>query len=389
MRTYLLKLSVAMFIFLAIVIGFNLFIDPYGLFDSERVVGINEIKPAASTRSRVVKPYLVEHEKYEVLIGGNSRPEMGLDPTHPCLSKIGPTFSMTLPGAGSYAQFRYLQHAMHIHKPKVVLFGVDFMDFIVSPDLKSDPSKWPPYGNGIDKRLSVNADGEKNETSWLQRFSDYRDAVLSLSAFEASFMTVISQNDASASITRDGFNPAQDMGNIVRVEGQYALFAQKLPEIHKSFNRKNWQIWHRGYEWSSEFETLDRALRSAKAFDVKMIVFINPYHGAYLSAISDAGLWPLFNQWKGKVASLVSHYSEAEFYDFAHRNELTSEPMPVKGHDLRPLKWFWEPAHYRKELGDLMLYKIFESKGCEVPSDLKSKITMIGVSSPQRNHLEN
>ena len=33
----------------------------------------------------------------------------------------------------------------------------------------------------------------------------------------------------------------------------------------------------------------------------------------------------------------------------------TEESVPAAGVRSGPLRWFWEPSHYRSELGDLML----------------------------------
>ena len=54
--------------------------DPYVIFGTPRVDGLNRLKPAAATRVRVAKPFALERGNWRTLIVGNSRPELGIDP---------------------------------------------------------------------------------------------------------------------------------------------------------------------------------------------------------------------------------------------------------------------------------------------------------------------
>ena len=58
----------------------NYLVDPYGLFGVKQIEGFNARKPASAERVRVIKSYLAEQTRPRTVIGGNSRPEMGLDP---------------------------------------------------------------------------------------------------------------------------------------------------------------------------------------------------------------------------------------------------------------------------------------------------------------------
>ena len=40
-------------------------------------------------------------------------------------------------------------------------------------------------------------------------------------------------------------------------------------------------------------------------------------------------------------------------WDFSGYRGFTADPVPAKG-DPRPMVWYWEPSHFRKELGDLL-----------------------------------
>ncbi|MBF0220187.1 MAG: hypothetical protein HQL49_11780, partial [Gammaproteobacteria bacterium] len=50
---------------------------------------------------------------------------------------------------------------------------------------------------------------------------------------------------------------------------------------------------------------------------------------------------------------------------------LTSEPVPAAGDKESEMRWHWESSHYKKELGDLVLDRIFDyhSADRKIPSD--------------------
>ena len=43
------------------------------------------------------------------------------------------------------------------------------------------------------------------------------------------------------------------------------------------------------------------------------------------------------------------------FWDFSGDSSFIHEAIPAAGVRSGPLQWFWEPAHYRRQLGDLMV----------------------------------
>ena len=86
-----------------------------------------------------------------------------------------------------------------------------------------------------------------------------------------------------------------------------------------------------------------------------MILFVNPYHEDYLEIVWRAGLWPLFEDWKRRLLRLASDGGAEALWDFSLLNEYTTEDPPPQGDKQATLHWFWEPAHYKAELGELML----------------------------------
>ena len=92
-RWYLQLWLVVVLAFLFAMATLNYLVDPYGMFDTDRVNGLNVSKPAANTHVRLAKPYQVTGFAPRAIIGGNSRPEMGLNPENVCWPEdIRPVF---------------------------------------------------------------------------------------------------------------------------------------------------------------------------------------------------------------------------------------------------------------------------------------------------------
>ena len=45
-------------------------------------------------------------------------------------------------------------------------------------------------------------------------------------------------------------------------------------------------------------------------------------------------------------------------WHFGDVNQITTEPIPSET-DKTPMKYFWDPVHYRRAAGDLLLDRIF------------------------------
>jgi hypothetical protein len=70
-------------------------------------------------------------------------------------------------------------------------------------------------------------------------------------------------------------------------------------------------------------------------------------------------------------------------WDFSGFTELTTEPFPPLGDKETKMRWYWESSHYKKELGDLVLDRMFDYKhpDREVPKDFGVLLTPENIES--------
>ena len=87
------------------------------------------------------------------------------------------------------------------------------------------------------------------------------------------------------------------------------------------------------------------------------MLFINPYHALYYELIYRTGVGGLFENWRSTLAEVASANSVA-LIDFSGYSSFSTELFNLNSWNSKILKWFWEPAHFREELGNLMLLKM-------------------------------
>lgn len=352
----------AVFVVTAGVVGaFNFLVNPYWLFPAPILGGFNVVKPKAAERSQVIKPYQVLQSAPRTLIGGNSRPEMGIDPQSACFEDAPkPIFNLGIPGAGVYMQGRVLQHVIASGGVKKLLMAVDFLDFLVDRQGPESFRDWPPRPEGFDPRLLVDRHGEENPAYFIHLGSNYLTGLFSLNGFFDSLLTLSAQGRPNASTIRaDGFNPARDYIDIIESEGQEVLFSQKISSVLTKLSDRRTALLHDGTQWSTSFESLRRLLRIARAENIDVTLFINAYHLDYLKAIAASERWYEFEEWKRMLVKLAEQEGGIPLWDFSMVNDFTTEIPPPPGRLGNPLRWFWEPAHYRAETGEIMLAHMF------------------------------
>tara|TARA_R110001583_G_scaffold184037_1_gene342946 strand:- start:4715 stop:5953 length:1239 start_codon:yes stop_codon:yes gene_type:complete len=339
----------------------NYRIDPYGIFGSPRTPGFNALKPASHERVRITKPYQAERAQPRTVIGGNSRPELGLDPDSPCWAAADrPIFNAGIPGASFRLQASYAKHALLQGRGSQLLMGVDLADFLIDrrrtyPSAQVAPVTSSPPLSSDEQRLAPQLTGAGQAEHLQQRTADRLTALFSLTTLGDSLATVAAQgNPDAATRLENGFNPARDFYPIVRSEGQHVLFEQKNQEITGLFGRPGLAIHDASGRAAPAFADLRGLLAWAKVQGIRVTLFINPYHVDYLATIYRAGLWPEMEAWKRELTAIAEQHN-TPLWDFNTVDEYSTEPPPPRGDTRSMLRWFVEPAHYRSELGEKMI----------------------------------
>jgi hypothetical protein len=95
------------------------------------------------------------------------------------------------------------------------------------------------------------------------------------------------------------------------------------------------------------------------------------------------GLGDLFEEWERMLTRVVAEEAGADrrirLWDFSDYHPLTAEEFPAAAG--ATMRWYLDSVHYRKELGDLVLDRVFDHRepGREVPTDFGVELSQANV----------
>ncbi|SOD40059.1 hypothetical protein [Nitrosovibrio sp. Nv4] len=332
----------------ALVVALVVIVDPYNQYRVVVRPGFNLIKPRLTRYQSEIKLTQAAEMRADALILGHSRAEVGFDPEAPVFVRQGlSAYNLAIPGTGigtARAQVEYLDQIGI--KPKVVVLGVEFLDFMEAPQKTASAISHP---RPINDRHPI--------THWFWHF----DSLFSLASVKDAIRTLFVQNDNEAEImTSRGFNPLNEYGPIVRREGYYPLFRQRAQENTETYLRKA-----KGSLSSADFDHLRAILDIAaeSGSDVKLIIY--PYHAQILALFEETRLWSSFWKWKDLLVREVSAAKQRHpgariaLFDFSGYGSYNCEKIPAKGDRVTNTRWYWEAGHFKKELGDIVLESVF------------------------------
>jgi hypothetical protein len=346
---YLWVLACATVALLGTVVAINFVVDPYGLFRIVDVPGLNRIKSQAGERAALFKHTGVERMRPASLVLGNSRAEIGFDPESTAWPTWAcPTFNLALPGAGIAAVANQFAEALRGASPKLVVVGLDFLDFRVDPASDETFTATPETADPIrDMRERVTA-------------------LLTLNALADSLATIKAQREPYAtSLTDAGFNPKRDYIGVARREGYFAMFRQRDQENALAYLRGPKSVFQAQSRPGPGFDAVDHIIALARSRGIALRLVLYPYHAHTLVLFELTGLWPAYEDWKRELVRRVDTARDSmdvELWDFTGFSTYTSERVPIRGDTRTELQWYWEAGHFKKNLGDLLLANVFAAQ---------------------------
>jgi len=350
-----------------LVIGLNAAVDPYAITGAPRIAGLNEHKNLINDYIRLMKKYHPSQGRHNALIVGNSRVEMGLDPAHHCFREAGVNvYNLGVPGAPVQMQLAYALNVIYQQDIDTVFLSADLADFVWAESL--DDFGLIPLEEYSVEGFELTAAGKPNPDHMVPLFLDYYRCLFSLDSLIASISTLVGQTSAGPDRDEAGYNPARDWANLVQIEGPRALFDIKFNELNRYFFMQ-WYMFDRQGRIDPSFADLAVFLDIAMKQGIKVYFLVNPFHQSYWDLLREGGHMPMYEEWLDELKAIVARYpaESVSFWDFSGDSPFVQEPVPEPGRNSAPLHWFWEPSHYRQELGDLMLDSMLsESCGTQV-----------------------
>lgn len=323
-------------------------VDPYRLYGGAERPGFNTVKPQPVRYQKQIKLEHARSRDADTFIVGNSRAEIGFDPAYPGLAANGARpYNLALAGTRLQVAREQLEElAAAGRHPKRLLVGAEFLDFPIDPATIQGPPALPERGKVA-------------ELTW--RFN----TLFSIDSVWDAVRTVrLQKSHFPSSMTELGSNPLLEYKQLARDEGYYALFSQRAQDYRKRFERIPRALISPATGTSREFEQLKAVVAFGTRNDAPVDIVIYPYHAQIMRLYEEAGMLPMFDEWKNRLTALANELRAAHpgarirLWDFSGYSPYHCERIPAKGDRRAETRWYWEAGHFKAEFGNRILARI-------------------------------
>lgn len=338
---------------------FNVIVDPEGRFSLVDIPGFNHEKTEAmESGGRAVKSRALEQGHYDTLILGSSRVENGISPRHVAL-ETRRVYNAGLSSTNLYEIYQVFTFARNTHELKTVILGLDFLLFSGEQSVAGDFTNSQFAGR----------------SAWL---SDLY-YIVSSSTFLSALTTVRKNREGQKSAyTNLGMRDRTLSYDANRIN-HHALFTK----VTRNFMVD--QELYAGFSYGFDrLELLRAIVQQCRMDGIELYLFIPPVHARNLDVLQALGLYPLFEQWKRDLVNVLAVdavcYPRAQpipLWDFTGYSSVTTEEVPSAAERGRPMRWYWEASHFKQELGDRVLDRLFgyHQPGRTMPEDFGVLLT--------------
>jgi hypothetical protein len=378
---YIRNFFLSAFLCVGLAVGFNLLVDPYGLFRIVDIEGFNVLKPEFGRNLIHSKMAAVRYVRPTSVIIGTSRTDQGYNPDHPAWSGSSPVrFNLGTGGANIYRIYRIAQHAQANQALEQIILALDFLSFNA---IRGND------GN-IDNYVDVTVDGTPRPFA---RFHGLVPGFMSFDAIASSLETVRNQNLDTAQSTYLPNGARHKVGRNIQRRAFYlstaARFARSVyfppPKFIYSFEDNEAR--------RSSFTYFRRLMALAYENQIDAKIVLNPVHAYLMETVSRTNLWNRFEEWKQTLVEIneeeaIKHEQDPyPIWDFSGYNSITTQSIPEEDTPDGDEFFYFEASHFKPHLGDLVLDRIFgyQDPQRSIPDDFGVRLTSASIDE----HLAN
>lgn len=358
-RRFVQTWIVALLALAGLVVTLNLLVDPYDVFGTPRIAGLSLLKPGAKNHAMLAKTYQEARARPATVLIGSSSTHIGVDAAAEAWPRaMRPVYNYGIPGgAGVSTRLDTLRESIFNGPIQNAVVFLDFQDFFAVS----------PSGDGRsedERRFHLTPNGRPNPDRPWQMADDMFLSLLTMGSLADSLKTVVFQQDPTLlDLAVDGSSNEADFRNAYLADGMHDLFAQKDDYEVERANRLKRLLaqWHGSLPG---VDTVRAIIELARTNHVKLTLVITPHHGDALEVYWRVGLWPRIEQLKAELATLVGEQGgDVTLWDFVSYDPLNTEAVPTAGDRRTATRWFWEPSHFKKRLGTVLIQRMFGEGG--------------------------
>ena len=345
--------------------GFNWLVDPYRIFGSPKIAGLNDIKTKLADHERVFKTTNLLKQNPEVAFLGTSRTDIGLSPLHEIFAGKK-TINLAV-SSQPYEESEMLFSHLDPKNSRRVIFG---MDFFVANMLWTVPSDFLPV-NYLEKRK--------------------RELLLSIWTFKDSLKTAFHMGQVPGNNWTNEGQRLWNHGYVLSAKGNHQLFigSEKgylsmyipAPNCAFEFDTRNGSLSH----MDAARAIFARAYRE----NTDLRLFISPSHARQWETLAAAGLWDKWEEWKRRLTKMNEEEAKKAgkspfpIWDFSGYNSISTEAVPPLGDMKNFMRNYFDSSHYTPAVGNLVLDRMFDyhAPDRKVPDDFGTLITSANLDA--------
>ena len=328
-RTYM-TLTVAL---LGGLIVFNALADPYNVYPAVHIKALLPHKPNNDHR-RAKAGIVRQQQGWHTVIMGSSYAVVGMDASHPALTQ--PAFNLGLNGGKLEEQLGALHYASrfdHEIKHVILIYDNQWLIQSATPSVDYLESPFNTRYSYIEYQGSNLLGMQSTEHAWHAVRQWARNGPATDDPFGRRLTPLIPQGKSQRLIF-DDFLASPDLARPVDGDAKNLDLFQQFGSF-----------------------CLER--------DIKLTVLIAPSHISLLEHFENVGYWETWEDGKRHLVTLADELNQTypdapgiSVWDFNGLTPYTTEPIPTLEDTATRMTYFWDPGHFRKELGDLMLQRI-------------------------------
>jgi len=316
----------------------NFLIDPSAIFCFADIHHLNKEKPKQNTGGgRRNKSAALAFNRYDIIIVGTSRCQVGMDPGAMVLQgkKV---YNAGLPGMTLEEINRAIDLILERNSARELIVETSFLGF--HRDLSENQER-----TDFDESL-LNPD-----TCIVPFFAKYLFSVYTL--MDSATTVWFNAHGGKSHFTRSGLV----LKNSRKVNNKN-LFRESLAQDFRRIKRGYADF----FDNEAAMRSFGEAISKCKDQGLKVVIFIPPLHAVHLEALRISGLYEQVEKWKTDLLAITNEIDpsrqQIRLFDFADYSKYTTERVPEDAG--KKMKWYVESSHFKKELGNIILQRIYE-----------------------------
>lgn len=297
---------------------FNYFIDPYGIFQSPSIKGINEFKTEITKHERLHKKIRIARCKPDAVLLGNSVVVNGFDPDEIYELTHIRFYNAGLGGAPFDEIYANFEHCLKCQpKLKKVILGIDCAGFNKHPR----PFAFRESKTNSNNELLTGLFSSKSTADSIK-----------------TFLVNLKQKN-NHQYHNNGFLIVSDIVEEARVR-QFEHLHTIVKPFYEVFELDDRRV-----------ELFRDLVEICKKRNIELYVFVAPSHADYCEVVYQAGKWPAFEELKRKLCSIHP------IWDFSGFNSVTKTPFVNYRNSL-----YQDHSHFLPIVGNEIVKKFFFHK---------------------------